>query len=1037
MHRSILPIVTVFALASMRGATHGADEPATSRTPAKTAGSPAQLDAQFTSTVHPFLQKYCVTCHGKANPEAEFDLSAYTSVPAVVKDLRRADLLLQRLKANEMPPRKAKVHPSPDARQQVVAWFQALRDREVRRHAGDPGIVLARRLSNAEYNYTIRDLTGVDMQPTREFPVDPANTAGFDNSGESLVMSTALLGKYLKAAHEVASHMFLKPNGFAFAPHPMLVETDRDKYCVMQIIDFYHRQNIDYADYFQAAWHYKHRAALGKPNAALADCAAESKVSPKYLSTIWTTLEGKKADVGPLVKLQALWSALPASETSQPEAARKGCEALRAYVLELRKKVECRFYNIQAGKVGAGSVPMMIRKNVAYATHRMSYDPAQLQVEGEEPPPPYQGPEPGATGDLGPGPTQPVKNVPGDPDLFVPAGQRARYEAAFAAFCRVFPDKFYMEERGRNYHDTTKDRSRFLSAGFHNIMGYFRDDQPLYELVLDDRQRKVLDEMWLEMDFVASTTARMFIQIYGNGGQFEGRGGLPREGKIVAPAAESRAMREEWTAETQIKKLEAKVLANAAGGTEVGIKAIKDFFAWVNNTTRAVEKARLAAQPSHVDALLEFASRAYRRPLSADEQADLRSYYKSCREKDGVDHESAIREGIVSVLMSPDFCYRIDLLGSGQAIQPLSDLALASRLSYFLWSSMPDEELLARAAAGDLHEPKVIASQARRMLKDPRIRALAVEFGGNWLDFRRFEELNTVDRDRFPSFTNDLRHAMFEEPVRFLMNVFQTNRPVLDLLYANDTFVNLVLAKHYGMSIPIADVNLKSTVSNPQSRADWVHIQDARPFGRGGLLPMAVFLTKNSPGLRTSPVKRGNWVVKNVLGEQIPAPPPAVPELPRDEAKLDLPLRELLARHRADPSCAGCHARFDSFGLIFEGFGPIGARRTKDLASRPIDTTAEFPGGGEGAGLDGLREYIRGKRQGDFVRNLSAKLFAYALGRSLIQSDELAIHEMQDKLAANGYRFDNLIAGIVTSRQFLNRRGGDELSERKRHEPAE
>jgi hypothetical protein len=157
-----------------------------------------------------------------------------------------------------------------------------------------------------------------------------------------------------------------------------------------------------------------------------------------------------------------------------------------------------------------------------------------------------------------------------------------------------------------------------------------------------------------------------------------------------------------------------------------------------------------------------------------------------------------------------------------------------------------------------------------------------------------------------------------------------------------------------------------------------------------------------------------------------------VPELPKDEAKLDLPLRDLLARHRADPSCAGCHARFDSFGLVFEGFGPIGERRARDLAGRPIDTAAEFPGGGQGAGLDGLREYIRGKRQGDFVHNLTAKLFAYALGRSLIYSDDLAIHERQERLAASGYRFDNLIESIVTSRQFLNRRGGDGLPERKK-----
>ena len=257
---------------------------------------------------------------------------------------------------------------------------------------------------------------------------------------------------------------------------------------------------------------------------------------------------------------------------------------------------------------------------------------------------------------------------------------------------------------------------------------------------------------------------------------------------------------------------------------------------------------------------------------------------------------------------------------------------------------MPDDELLAHAAAGDLHEPEVIAAQARRMLKDPRIRALAVEFGGNWLDFRRFEELNTVDRDRFPSFTNDLREAMFEEPVRFLMDVFQNNRPVLDLLYANDTFVNPVLAKHYGMPVP--DRRRRTSGCGSTMPAD---------IDRGGLLPMAVFLTKNAPGLRTSPVKRGNWVVKNVLGERIPPPPPVVPELPHDEAKLDLPLRDMLARHRADPNCAACHARFDSLGLVFEGFGPD-RRTTRKGSGRPSGRclAPRFPDGSDGAGLAGL-----------------------------------------------------------------------------------
>lgn len=997
-------ILTVFLIPAFLGFSHqtwGADK------------TFAQLDGRFNSTIQPFLQTYCVNCHGGEKPKGELDLSAYSSLAAVVKDARRWDLIIERLKAEEMPPHKAKLFPPPKARREAIAWFQAMRDYEAKRNAGDPGVVLARRLSNAEYNYTIRDLTGVDIQPTREFPVDPANTAGFDNSGETLVMSPALLDKYLKAARKVASHLYLKPSGFAFAPTPMLAETDRDQFCVMQIIDFYHRQDTDYADYFQAAWRFKHRATLGKSKALLADIAAETKVSAKYLATIWSNLEGPKAEIGPMAKLQSIWLELPAPGAGGADAARKGCEQMRDYVVQIRKKVEPRFLNIKAGKLDASAQPFLIWKNVQYATHRMSFDPAQLQVEGEAPPVQSDVPEPGADGEFGPGRTRLVTNVPGDLDLIVPTGQRSRYEAAFAKFCGVFPDRFYMQERGRNYFDTSKDRGRYLSAGFHNLMGYFRDDMPLYELLLDDRGQKELDEMWHELDFVASANIRTYVQFYHSG---------RREGPIMVGEEKSNSADladNEITSEASIKRHTEIFLARTQGGSEVAIQAIKDYFKWVNDGVRWVEKARIDAEPSHLEALWQFAARAYRRPLSHEEKDDLLAFYRSAREKDGLDHESALREAVVSVLMSPDLCCRIDLVAAGPGIHPLSDYDLASRLSYFLWSSMPDEELLAHAAAGDLHRSQVIAAQARRMLKDPRIRALAVEFGGNWLDFRRFEEIGTVDRDRFASFTGELREAMFEEPIRFLMDIFQKNRPVLDLLYARDTFVNPVLARHYGMP-----------VHPGQGSNEWTHIEDADRYDRGGLLPMAVFLTKNAPGLRTSPVKRGNWVVKNVLGERIPPPPPVVPELPRDEAKLDLPLRDMLARHRADPNCAARHAKFDSLGLVFEGFGPIGERREKDLAGRPIDASATFPGGSQGAGLEGLRQYVREHRQADFVNNMCGKLLACALGRSLIFSDDALIQEMRGRLAANGYRFDNMVESIVTSPQFLTKRGREDLAER-------
>jgi hypothetical protein len=299
------------------------------------------------------------------------------------------------------------------------------------------------------------------------------------------------------------------------------------------------------------------------------------------------------------------------------------------------------------------------------------------------------------------------------------------------------------------------------------------------------------------------------------------------------------------------------------------------------------------------------------------------------------------------------------------------------------------------------------------MLKDERARGLAVEFAGNWLDFRRFEEHNAVDRERFPSFDNDLREAMFEEPVRFMEDVVRNDRSILDLLYGNYTFVNPILAKHYGMP-------------EVAGKADkWVRVDDAKQYGRGGILPMAVFLTLNAPGLRTSPVKRGNWVVKRVLGEAIPPPPAVVPELPSDESKLDLPLRDMLAKHRDNPVCAACHAHFDSVGLAFEGYGPIGERRAKDLAGHPVDTHADFPGGGQGSGFEGVQAYIREHRQNDFIDNLCRKLLAYSLGRSLLLSDDLTVERMRTTLAANGYRFSPLVETIVTSPQFMNKRSPD------------
>jgi hypothetical protein len=218
----------------------------------------------------------------------------------------------------------------------------------------------------------------------------------------------------------------------------------------------------------------------------------------------------------------------------------------------------------------------------------------------------------------------------------------------------------------------------------------------------------------------------------------------------------------------------------------------------------------------------------------------------------------------------------------------------------------------------------------------------------------------------------------------------------------------------------------------PEVKGDpdtWVRVDGASKYNRGGLLPMSVFLTKNAPGLRTSPVKRGYWVVHRLLGEQIPAPPPDVPVIPSDESKLgELTLRQIMEKHREDKSCATCHQRFDSFGLVFEGFGPVGETRTRDLGNRPVETSAAFPDGTEVAGLQGLQKYIREHREGDFVDNFCRKMLVFALGRSLMPSDNLLIAEIRTKLKSDGYRIDTVIETIVTSSQFLNQRTAQKVA---------
>jgi len=300
------------------------------------------------------------------------------------------------------------------------------------------------------------------------------------------------------------------------------------------------------------------------------------------------------------------------------------------------------------------------------------------------------------------------------------------------------------------------------------------------------------------------------------------------------------------------------------------------------------------------------------------------------------------------------------------------------------------------------------------MLKDPKTSGFAQEFLGQWLRYGDFLKSESVNRQVFPEFDEPLKQAMFEEPTRFTTFVIQNDRSVLELLRSDFTFINKRLANHYGLPF------------RGPGATDWEQATGLLQQGRGGLPGMAVFLTKNSQPARTSPVKRGYWVVHELLGEHIPAPPPNVPVLPAKETDTKgKSIRELMALHTAEATCARCHQHFDAVGLSMEGFDAIGKSRTKDLAGRPIDNLVRLPTGEAAHGIAEFSNYLVAKRKDEFTHTLCTKLLGFALGRSLELSEKALIEKMQDELKKNDYRFTCLVETIVLSPQFRTQRGKD------------
>lgn len=534
---------------------------------------------------------------------------------------------------------------------------------------------------------------------------------------------------------------------------------------------------------------------------------------------------------------------------------------------------------------------------------------------------------------------------------------------------------------------------------FHTRIKYQRNDAFLVEHILDDSTRRTLDLAWFDL-----LTA---FDYYGENLQF-----LIDKYQCDLPA------RIEDVTDHQIAALP---------------EALRPVVEDLRRTHHEARRALELAAPGHVEDALRLASHAWRRPLTDSEQSRLRTFYRGLRDEAGLDHPAALRGLLTRIFIAPAFLYRIESPAAARtpspdtpspdqteiadvvplSVVPLSDWELASRLSFFLWSSVPDATLRKLAASGQLHNPDVLQQQVRRMLADAKARRFATEFFGQWFGFYRFDTYRGIDTDRFPEFDERLKTALYKEAITFFEHIVRQDRPVEEILFADYGFLNRTLAEHYRIAAELA----------PPGQLQ--RVDDIDQFHRGGLLRLGAVLAVTSAPLRTSAVKRGDWILRRVLGTPVPPPPPDAGSIPADDVLSDgKTVRERLEAHRRETSCVNCHSRIDPLGFALEHFDPLGRWRTEYRDGRPIDAAGVLNTGHKIEGPEGLRNYLATQRA-QFHRNLCTKLLGYALGRTELLSDRSLIERMQSTLQSDSVssgRLSDLVVTLVTSPQFVHRR---------------
>ena len=884
------------------------------------------LGARYAQEVRPLLKRFCLKCHSSQYNEGEPDLERFEVFDDVRRDPSAWEKINVMLGSGEMPPKDSEQLDT-GQRKQLLAWVQSYLDVEARARSGDPGRVVLRRLNNAEFTYTIRDLTGVELDPTRDFPVDGAAGEGFTNAANALGMSPGLMQKYLDATRAIASHAVLVPDGFRFSMHTTRRDWAREilagirtvyaRYTSgnsdVSILDKWEMDEgthasandgrVDLEPYLLALVQHREDLVDGIDRDELVSVAKQDGLSPKYLRLLARMLVAHKPDSLLLESIRQRW------RTASPDDAPALAEEIRAWQDAL-------------WKVNPVGISGLIRPWREPVSPDEGFEEFRLKAV----------------------------------ELACSNRSEALLNSSFDDFRRVFPASMCF--------------ARIIPVDDHaTLLLYHREDEPLCRLMLENTERVQLDRLWDELLYVS-------------------REPIELEGVLQG-----------------ILALDNDQLTKKA----------KPFRTTIAKRAAAFRRQLVETEPVHLVALLELLSRAYRRPLTEGESQGLRALYQSLRDQ-SVPHEDAFRLTLARALASAAFLFRIEErreiagsaadrleLGRRPPAHPVSDLELASRLSYFFWSSLPDEKLRAAADAGRLtdEEDSQLILHTRRMLQDSRVRRLAIEFACQWLhirDFDQFEKSETY----FPDFAA-LRCSMYEESIRFFTDLFQCDRSILSILQADYTFLNERLAAHY--AIP--------GVTGQQ----WQRIGGIGSYSRGGILAQSAVLARHSGASRTNPILRGAFVAETLLGERLPRPPADVPQLP-DTTAAGLSERELIEQHSRAAECAGCHKRIDPYGFALEDFDATGRLRKADAGGRSLETRTTLIDGTRIEGLDGLRDYLLTQRRDDFVRQFCRKLLGYALGRAVQLSDQPLLNEMMARLARQDFRISVAVETIVLSDQF-------------------